>query len=242
MIDFSIILNSRGRLKLLKNLLESIKKNTTSLNKIQVLIRIDYDDDNTVDWVNKVCNYAFTRFLIGERVKNLHVSLNELAGMAAGNWIFVMNDDCEILTLGWDDIVRSKIYQYKLENKINDDILLGLTSCNSVDKSPKLPYSSFPVISKEAVNVLNMMMYPQLPGLYGDTTIYLLYQSINRLVDLNEVKIDHINHNSYDRVRNPDNTNVVVRLNTYKDNIDPFTFDVSKESKILREYIEKVKC
>ncbi len=241
MIDFSLILNSRGRPKLLKGLLESIKNTTIVQDKIEILVRVDNDDiQYSKDFLNDLCDkYEWLRFYFGDRVRNVHISLNELANSAIGRFIWILNDDCEILTLGWDDIVRSKIYQYKLENKIKNDIFLGLTSCNSVDRSPKLPYSSFPVVSREAFNVLGFTMYNSLPGLYGDTTIYRLYESINRLVDLREIKIDHKTHSSLDRVRNPDETGFFVRLNTYNNNIDPFAFDVSKESKKLKEYIEE---
>jgi len=240
MIDFSLILNSRGRPKLLKNLLESIERNTVLQNQIEVLIRADEGNYDT-EFLDELCNkYEWLRFFYGERVKNLHVSLNELANKAIGSWIWTLNDDCELQTLGWDDIVLSKIYQYKLENQIKDEILYIKTECDSIDRDKNAGYASFPIVSKKSVETVGYKMHNSLVGLGGDRFLFRCYQELNRVIHCPELMVKHLGHNELYKIRNPDEVGAFMRINTYNHPVDVDKMDISSEVNKLKEYIEKV--
>lgn len=225
-MNFSIILNSRNRIDLLSNLLWSIKTKTKDLSNIEVLINIDDDDKSTLDFANfNQYLFDFTKFFISSRQKNLHIRINTAAFQAKGRWIFILNDDTEIITQNWDEI------SYNILSK-GYDIIYGRTNCTSMDKEKGGEYSSFPIISKEAVNKLGYFMSEQLVGLGADVHIWRVYNTINRIVDI-PIQIRHILHETLEQVVNPDQTSAEMRTNTYSDNINPWTIDISKDIKKL---------
>lgn len=230
---FSLILNTRDRPLHLNILLESIKNNTYNLNDIEVLISADNDDGNTLWFVenNKIL-WPWTTFEFIDRDKNLHKRLNSLAKKAKGKYIWVLNDDCEILTKNWDNISYNI-----LENIYNiDGIKYGHTKCNSADKKPNTNYSSFPIISKKAVETIGYFMNDNIIGLGGDVHIWRIYNEINRIIDL-PINIRHTLHETVVLVINPDKTASEMRENTYKYNIDYWNVDISKEINRLNEKI-----
>ena len=123
---------------------------------------------------------------------------------------------------------------------IKDNIYYCKTSCNSIDRDITKGYCSFPIISKEAVETLGFFMYEDFVGLGGDASIYKVYQEINRIIDITDILIDHILHRTVELVINPDTTAFEMRANTYENFIDPFSFDVTKEVKKLKEKINEI--
>ena len=127
-------------------------------------------------------------------------------------------------TNGWDEIAFSK-----LENSFEDGIVYGQTSDSSADKNKDFDYSSFPIISRAAFNALGYFMKEEFVGLGGDSSIYRIYKEISRIVDLKEIVIDHIFHNSVEKVSNPDETARQMRENSWSENVDPFSIDITKD-------------
>ena len=67
--------------------------------------------------------------------ENLHIYVNTLAGAATGEWLFFWNDDCLMVSEGWDDVIR----QYDGEFK-----LLG-----PKDNHEGHPYAILPIVPKD---------------------------------------------------------------------------------------------
>jgi hypothetical protein len=84
-------------------------------------------------------------------------------------------------------------------------------------------------------------MYEAFVGLGGDSSIHRLYEGIDRIIDVTEIKINHELHNSLASISNPDQTAADMRRNTSLNFVDPYTFDVSKEVEFLKRYIEENK-
>lgn len=237
MINFSLFLNSRGRPKFLLNFLSSVWANTKFKDKIEVIVRYDDDDEET----HLIANYQFNlniKFIKGSRPENMHKSCNEMANLAAGENLFVCNDDMQILTPNWDEIALNKIQKYKKEHNIQDDIYYCKTSCNSVDRYVSKGYCSFPMISKKATEILGFFMYEEFKTIGGDVSIYRVYDQINRVIDLTEIKIDHILHNSIQAISSKDQTNTEYVKKYYENYIDPFSFDILKGVQKLKNYID----
>jgi hypothetical protein len=241
-MNFSIILNSRGRPAMLNNLLASILKNTTDPKGIEVLVNTDNDDIETMGCIGSLEQF-YKRINLsiwsGKRPTSLHTTINSLAKMAKGQYIFVLNDDTEIQTPNWDSIAIQKISEFKNNNKIKDDIIYCFVSDNSVDRDVSKGYASFPIISKQATQVLGFFFYEEFVGLGGDSSMHRVYKEINRVVNINEILIDHIYHNTIFKVMAPDQTAAEMRAKTHANLVDPFTFDVSKEVNKLKEYIKR---
>lgn len=225
----SIFLNSRNRVIYLRSLLDSIELNSYQPSGIEVLIAIDKDDQNSIIFSKIDNGYSFNiRYFINEiRPTNLHVSINRLAKESIGNYLFVLNDDTKILNYGWDKEI----------NKVDHNKILYLrTMDNSCDKVNDKMYASFPILTRKAYACLGYFMSEKFVGLGGDAHLWRIFNSINRIVDV-DVHIDHIFHRTINDVINPDDTAKYMRNNTWSNNIDPWNIDISDDINILRNQI-----
>lgn len=227
-MNFSLILNSRKRPDRLFDFIDSVVKNTEIKDKVEILIRIDKDDELSI----KLSEFKFDfniKFYCDERPKNLHTTINQLALISKGKNIFVCNDDIKILTKNWDGIALDKIEKYKKEKNIKDNIYYCKTYCNSADRDHTKGYCSFPIISKEAVETIGFFMHESFVGLGADHCIYRVYNSIDRVINLEEIHIDHVLHRTLSDVFNPDSTAVEMRNNSSINWVNPEEFIISKE-------------
>ena len=69
----------------------------------------------------------------------------------------------------------------------------------------------------------------------GDSSIYRIYKEVDRVVDLKEIVVDHIFHNTIEKVMAPDETAQQMRENSWRRSIDPFTIDISKDLEKLKK-------
>ena len=153
-----------------------------------------------------------------------------LAASSSGQYILVFNDDCVMQTSGWDTHACAF-----LDNSFQDGICYGQTSDTSADKPRDAEYSSFPIISRKAFNALGYLMKEEFVGLGGDSSIYRIYKEVDRVVDLKEIVIDHIFHNTIEKVMSPDETAQQMRENSWRDNVDPFSINIEKDLEKLRK-------
>jgi hypothetical protein len=235
-MNFSLILNTRRRTKILDSFFRSFVEKTKDLNQIELLVRVDNDDHETKGYLG--CDNIHRDFpnfqaYFGDRPKSLNGSLSELALKAKGRFVFLLNDDVEMLTPNWDVRALKAFEDFKAERSIKDDILYGYTHDTSADKTGGAGYASFPIISSQAIQSLGFIMYPAFVGLGGDSSIYRVYKEIDRVVDT-KVGLDHVLHNTVHKVVNPDQTAAEMRANTAANPVDPFTYDISNDVAILR--------
>lgn len=239
-MNFSLILNSRKRPRFLLDFIKSVENGVEDKSKVEILVRIDEDDQESL----KLAEYRFNfniDFYCGERPKNLHKTINELAFEAKGKNIFVCNDDMRITTKSWDSIIVNKIEEYKKNNNIKDNIYYCKTNCNSADRDHAKGYCSFPIISKEAVETIGFFMHDSFVGLGADHGIYRVYKSINRIIDLQEIKIDHILHRTIEDVMKPDLTALEMRNNSSANWVNPESLDLSDQvTKLKNKINEKI--
>jgi glycosyltransferase involved in cell wall biosynthesis len=240
-MNFTIFLNSRGRVNQLHECIKAVHKTTHDHNNLEVIVRADNDDEETKEFIQtKFLGYKFGRSvpLIGSRPHSLCGSFNEMASMAKGRYLFVLTDDAEITTKGWDLLALAKINQYKKKFNIKDDIIYGAPADTSIDKVVGAKYASFPIISKQAVNLLGFFMYESFVGLGGDSCIHRVYEQAGRVVDLSEIQIDHVYNNTIFKVMSPDLTGHEMRQRTAARPVDPFAYDVSKDVEKLKNFIK----
>lgn len=101
-MKFSIIFPTRERPQLLKNVLDSIKEKSCTIEDVEVLLALDIDDitDYTfLDFYSFVNPFRVTRSL--NFSKDYY---NFLAQQSCGRWIITANDDCVFETQDWDSL------------------------------------------------------------------------------------------------------------------------------------------
>jgi len=235
-MKFSILLNTRNRVRYLENLLYSLVTKTKNLQDIEVLVNYDDDDSASHNFAQNKFNLN-VKFFRNPRPYSLHSTINLMAKQSKGKYLIGVNDDIEFITEGWDEIILKKIESFKTENNIKDDIIYCKTSCTSVDHDANLPYGSCPIVSKEAIDAIGLFLYEEFRGLGGDSSIYRVYAAVDRVVDISEVWFDHLMHNTLEKVVTPDKTASEMRQKSFSQNLNPFTFDISKEVNIIKNKI-----
>ena len=237
-MNFSIILNSRGRPYYLTSLLESIFSKAKEPDLIEVLVKVDDDDRETINTISVLETlYPNLKIIISPRPKNLHVTINELASVSTGDFLFVINDDVLFNTDNWDSIIIKKALVEFQKN--GDKILYVGVKDTSVDKATDGKYASFPIISRESYQALGYFMSEHFVGLGADVFIYRIFEGVDRVLQVGEVVLDHLLHQTVQQVNNPDLTNFEMRQNTYRNvpNGTPWDLDISEELGLLNEKI-----
>ena len=230
-MNFSVILNTRKRPMYLDSAIASVIETADNPDLVDFWVRYDNDDELTAQYVKTdPYNIRKVKFLSGSRPNNLHKELNLLAASSSGQYILVFNDDCVMQTSVWDTHACAF-----LDNSFQDGICYGQTSATSADKPRDAEYSSFPIISRKAFNALGYLMKEEFVGLGGDSSIYRIYKEVDRVVDLKEIVIDHIFHNTIEKVMSPDETAQQMRENSWRDNVDPFSINIEKDLEKLRK-------
>lgn len=238
-MDFTLFLNSRGRVNQLKKCISAAENMTLNHSKVEFIITADDDDSETLTFIETLKSRKTFEFktIVGPRLRNLIKSFNNMALQAKGKYLFVLNDDSEITTREWDRIALDRIATYKQEQGIKDDIIYGATQDNSIDKAAGKEYSSFPIMSSEAVKTLGFFMYDEFVGLGGDSSIFRVYQGIGRVIDMKEIELDHVYHSNIFNIISPDLTAYEMRLNSNKHPVDPFSINVSHAIQKLKKAI-----
>lgn len=235
-MKYSIFLNSRKRTQYLYRLLNSIKHTTANLDEIECFVSCDDDDEFTLGFIdNLLPNWPFCKFEFIKRDRNLHRRLNNLLLKLSGEYIWILNDDCEIITENWD-LESSKI----LPNGYNN-IIYGHTTCNSVDKERSINYSSFPMLSRNSVDILGHFITPKIPALGGDVYLWRIFSEINRITYL-PINVKHSLHETISAVINCDQVASEMRQFTMSNNTNGlcWNIDISEEIQKLNESINSI--
>lgn len=224
MPKFSIILVSRNREEMLGNLLRSIFG--TSHFDNEVIVGCDLDGD---PYTKLWCEYKDSpvRFLLSPRPDNLHTYINDLAKLARGDYLFVLNDDCELSTYDWDFHA----------NRVLGDFSYGKTHDDSIDRV-NTNYAAFPIVSRKCYEKLGFLMDETYGNHGSDVVTWRIYQQAGLVVDLPMVGIRHVYHNSQAALsqRQQDKTATDMIGRTFSAGFDVgqlFSCDVSDKVKKL---------
>jgi len=105
----SILIPSRKRFDLLKTSINSIIQRATHPLKIEILVRLDIDDIESIKRIPEL-NELTPNFkvIIGPQLngyKSVHNFYNELGKIATGKFYWLWNDDALLETEKWDKII-----------------------------------------------------------------------------------------------------------------------------------------
>lgn len=118
----SVIIPTRKRIKLLRNSIDSLINNLSSVEGIDLLIAADNDDIETIKYIENelvphldkknVMMRSFNFNRLG--YKNLHLYANYLANESRGEWVMLWNDDAVMKTKNWDKKIMKYTGQFKV--------------------------------------------------------------------------------------------------------------------------------
>jgi hypothetical protein len=165
--NVSVLLPTRGRTEALTRSVVSLINRVKDADKIEILVAFDNDDEiGKNHWVNEVkpildnkkIHYSvFSCNPIGYIRLNEYV--NMLAKKAQGSWLMFWNDDAMMQTQNWDSIIMSYEGQFK---------------CLAVHTHREHPYSIFPIVPAEWLDLFGYLSPHQLSDAWISQVSYML--------------------------------------------------------------------
>ena len=121
----SFILPTRNRVPQLTNILNSIYDTCYSVDNFEVLLAVDDDDLDTINFVNKfIETHPNTKLFIfsRQRYKGLHIYQNALIKSSRGEFIWGINDDAEFQSNDWDLIIKEYTNKFIVINSFTPSL------------------------------------------------------------------------------------------------------------------------
>ena len=176
----SIILPTRGRASgALQKSLKSLLDNASDPSTVEIMLGVDEDDQETIEWINKEAGDFVKPYGFGCKAKmfkplgysKLNVYVNLLCHASTGEWLFLWNDDALMQTKGWDDTVRENDGQFKLLSpKDNHDHPFAIF--------PIIPADWFVLCDAWSINAQNdtwVSVIARMNGIYEKIDIEILH-------------------------------------------------------------------
>jgi hypothetical protein len=165
--SIAILLPTRGRTSALSRSVMSLINRAVKLDKVQLLLAFDDDDAEGIEhlqseiepWlIRKKVNYDAQIFEpMGYARLNEYV--NALATASDADWLMFWNDDAMMDTAGWDKQISDRTGQFK---------------CLSVHTHNDHPYSIFPIVPREWLDLLGYLSPHQISDAWLSQQAYLL--------------------------------------------------------------------
>lgn len=175
----SVILPSRGRVELLIETVNSIINKCDDVNNIEILIKVDDDDIETINKLKTYEKFDLITMVISSRRKgyaSLNEFYNELYEKSSGEFIFCANDDMTIQTDKWDTLVKP---------------YSGEFVC--LHHNPAHPHNDtwyFPIISKKILDIIGHVS----KSVFYDGYLYFMLEGLNLFKRI-DLTINHITLN-----------------------------------------------
>lgn len=215
-MDFSCIMPTRGRPDLLKNCLHSFFKKAANPDRVEFWLAIDLDDSSNFDLDYFACNNKYNvNYIKVPRSTYFHRDYhNRLIRLCQGKYIVGLNDECEILQHGWDDLLRSEIESF-LVDKPDRIAYVYANDTTHVGNNPFTNKGScFPIFTREAVAAAGCYIPDEIRMWSGDLVVFTIYSRLcePRILDLqHKITIQH--HSCHNRTRASDeNTNRIEQI------------------------------
>jgi len=165
--DISVLLPTRGRTDALTRSVVSLANRVKDADKMEILLAFDHDDNvGKEHWQKEVkpildhkkIHYtAFSCNPIGYLRLNEYV--NMLATKARGSWLMFWNDDAMMQTQNWDSVIKEYNDKFK---------------CLAVHTHREHPYSIFPIVPREWVELFGYLSPHQLSDAWISQVSYML--------------------------------------------------------------------
>jgi glycosyltransferase involved in cell wall biosynthesis len=179
----SLIIPTRKRIKSLHRLFNSIEKTCSSTDNLEVLLAIDDDDIDTIQFVEKYSKNSklLIRTIIGKRGKgylDLHNRIGELCQASSGNFLFFLGDDVQFTTKNWDEKILATY------NSIYGDNIFWIRTSHNEEGNP---WAACLAITRDWYNITGHLgtCYQQ------DTEFNFVARHVGREVFMKDIVIIH---------------------------------------------------
>lgn len=175
----SVLVPTRKRVPLLRSMMQSLLMTASeSGNQVEVIARLDFDDDETLEYLR---DWRWGPFIVGPRYDGyatLAMFINEAARLSTANLLIVVNDDVEFKTKDWDVKLVEAAMQFP-DGIFNLGVDTVLNNENFV----------FPCVSRRVVDLLGCFFDPRL--VYPDIWLRDVMMLFGRAARVPEVVIEH---------------------------------------------------
>ena len=188
-MDISFLCPSRERVNNIDKIINSLSEVLSDKLETEILFKFDEDDKITINHTFTLNKKISIDVFIDKRSDELNKNYyNFLATKAQSNYLWAIGDDLVFHTKQFDVILKEKLEAY-LQDKPDRIAYISVT-----EKGSKAKHPCFPIITKEAFNVLGMYFHPQLLSWGADRCIYEVYSGIDRILHIPEIEIEHISY------------------------------------------------
>lgn len=99
----SVLIPTRGRDERLRRTVAVLMDKAEDPSRVEILLRVDEDDPAAYE--PGAIPWRVVRGPRGRGYRDLHLFYDELARVAAGQWLYIYGDDVTMQTPGWDRII-----------------------------------------------------------------------------------------------------------------------------------------
>lgn len=174
----SLLVPTRGRVTRLANSLISLEQTVFDPSRVEVLVRADDDDIDTRyflehnQWQFEVKSFFGPR---GNGYADLHLMYGELCKESTGRFLFLWNDDANMLTRDWDSCIATK----------DDGKLKFLRS--DVSDTRGRDHDLFPIVHRSYYDTLGHYSL----SAHNDTYIRAVFEPLPEAVDYVPITVQH---------------------------------------------------
>jgi len=188
----SLLLPSRERSQKFKRMLNSLKSKCSNINRIEILLLLDDDDTEIVNYKNLIDN-EFKDLNIKLIIKNLKthaIRNNYLASISNGDILFPANDDMIFISSNWDHYIDSEF------SKIDKNIPF----CLWINSGKKYNYlhCDFPILNKAWYKSLGYIGSEFFNFWYLDTWICDLSFKSKKFIVSNKIVVDQLSADTHE--------------------------------------------
>lgn len=206
-IEFSLIIPSRSRMRLLINCIHSFFGRAARPERIEAIVMADFDDPIMRSFEEYTLNNNYNiRVFFQRRTTKMIRDYNNLgAQCSTGKYIWIMNDDYEMVTQNWDAIMGSQCDAFLADK--SDRVLyvhVDDSTHSAWGRADELGCTC-PILSREAVDIQNGIMPAEIDMWGADVYLYRIFRGLpkNRILNLtSQVKVLH--HCRHNGTANPD--------------------------------------
>lgn len=200
-IKITIAWPTRNRPDLCIKCITSFYQKAFSQQQIETVMVMDYDDKNIptilefinqhLDWNIKTVIRHRSPFLIRDYV-------NLMARTARGQYIWGLNDECEVVTDHWDNVLNHYCDTFLSDKP--DRIMYALIDDDTHSKEVSSGYGCcFPLVSREWLLASECYLPFEIVNQGGDVALYRVFQhtASDRILDLRDhlKTLHHSSHN-----------------------------------------------
>jgi len=180
----SLLLPTRRRQHFVKDFVDSIISTAHDIGSLELIVRVDFDDDSTGSLIEITERLPKTRFIVNERPVFLGDCWNDAWKASTGDILQLCTDDLIYKTKGWDKIIHNTAADYP------DGIFFICGMNGRGRKDSEKDFATHPFIGRKLTEVLGYFV-PHGQKISNDSWQHFVCSRVGRKIVLNDVLIEH---------------------------------------------------